>query len=146
MHNSVDIAQIFLDKAEKDNKGLTPMQLLKLTYIAHGWMLGIHGKPLINEPIEAWQYGPVIRNLYAKIKKHRSNFINEKISNNTPELSDDEQEIIDETFEKYGDYTGWELSNITHKQGTPWDKYKDTPVKTIPMDDIFKYYRDLNKA
>ena len=38
----------------------TVMHILKLTYLAHGWMLGFHKRPLIKEPIEALIYGPVI--------------------------------------------------------------------------------------
>ena len=47
----------------------TPMHVLKLTYLCHGWMLGIYDHALINEPVEAWQYGPVVPSLYHKYKK-----------------------------------------------------------------------------
>jgi uncharacterized phage-associated protein len=58
------IANYFIARAAADGKRLTPLQLIKLVYIAHGWYLGLTGEPLINEPPEAWQYGPVIPSLY----------------------------------------------------------------------------------
>ena len=36
------------------------MQVLKLVYYCHAWMLGLYGRPLIRQPIEAWRYGPVV--------------------------------------------------------------------------------------
>jgi len=52
------VADDILYLARQANNPLTPMQVLKLAYIAHGWQLGLHGRPLINEPVEAWKYGP----------------------------------------------------------------------------------------
>ena len=36
------------------------MHAIKLVYLCHGWMLGIYGRSLIGEPVEAWRYGPVV--------------------------------------------------------------------------------------
>ena len=62
MHSSIRIAVEFLELAKNQThyKEITTMQLLKLVYIAHGWMLGLYDKPLISDEVEAWQYGPVI--------------------------------------------------------------------------------------
>ena len=63
MHSSIRIAVEFLELAKNQThyKEITTMQLLKLVYIAHGWMLGLYDKPLISDEVEAWQYGPFIR-------------------------------------------------------------------------------------
>ena len=42
----------------------TPMHVLKLVYLCHGWCLGFTGEALINEPVEAWTYGPVVPTVY----------------------------------------------------------------------------------
>ena len=44
------------------------MHVLKLVYVCHGWMLGIHGAPLITEPVEAWTYSPVVPTVYHRYK------------------------------------------------------------------------------
>ncbi|MCL6584270.1 MAG: DUF4065 domain-containing protein [bacterium] len=62
------IANYFLDLAKSKGEKLTLMKLLKLIYFAHGWHLAITGKPLIDEQVEAWQYGPVIPSVYHEFK------------------------------------------------------------------------------
>ena len=72
MFSSISIANKLIEIAESDGKFLTPMKLLKLAYICHGWMLALHDRPLIFDEIHAWKYGPIIPKLYQKIQKHRN--------------------------------------------------------------------------
>ena len=67
------VANVLLSTARAQQKSLTPLQLMKLAYMSHGWMLAMTGKPLFNNRIEAWKYGPVIPDLYTQIKKYGSN-------------------------------------------------------------------------
>ena len=53
------VANEFIRLAKADCKSFTPSQLMKLAYIAHGWMLALYQRPLITDRIEAWKYGPV---------------------------------------------------------------------------------------
>jgi uncharacterized phage-associated protein len=39
-------------------------KLQKLVYYAQGWTLGLTGRPLFPEPLEAWKKGPVSRALF----------------------------------------------------------------------------------
>ena len=71
-HDPVAIANYFIGLYELDKKnsgeGLDLMQLLKLSYLAHGFKLGITGHPLSNENLEAWRYGPVFPSIYQAFK------------------------------------------------------------------------------
>lgn len=152
MHSAIDIGQAFLDIAKASangkDKSLTPLQLLKLVYIAHGWMLALNGKPLIKGDVEVWKYGPVIPDLYYKIKTYRRNPITKKISKDftIDKLTKDEKSVIEETFKVYGKYSAWELSNMTHKIGSPWDKCVDQKRHTIPEYMIQSYYEELSST
>jgi len=66
------IANEFIKVARERNKQLTPMELLKLVYFAHGWYLALSGVPLINEPVQAWRFGPVIPSIYHAFKRYGS--------------------------------------------------------------------------
>lgn len=96
------------------------MQVLKLVYLCHGWMLGLYNRPLIKEPVEAWQYGPVVRDLYKSVKKFRSSPVEGPLSRNKEDFDEQEKDIMDQVIEMYGDFSGLALSRLTHEPGTPW--------------------------
>ena len=58
------VANYFVVRAAENDKMLDIIQLVKLVYLAHGWCLGITGKPLLSSQVEAWRYGPVIPEVY----------------------------------------------------------------------------------
>lgn len=120
MADTLSVANRFLDLAEANNDTLTPMQLLKLVYIAHGWMLGLYGRPLIADEVQAWQYGPVIPKLYNRVRRFRSNPVEGPIPGADGELGADEDSIIGQVYRLYGGYSGPALSRLTHASGTPW--------------------------
>jgi uncharacterized phage-associated protein len=150
MHDANLIANEFLDLAAKNGDTLTPMQLLKLVYIAHGWMLGLYGVPLVADEIQAWKYGPVIPRLYECVKNFRSNPVKGPLSV-TPshdELIDLEKNLIDQVYEKYGHMNGIYLSNLTHKSGTPWAlTYKEGSQGIAISNDVIEaHYSQLTQA
>ena len=75
-HDALEVARYLLSRKNKDKDSVskymvfTPMKLIKMVYITHGWFMARYGadKPLIKEPIEAWKYGPVIQILHKKYK------------------------------------------------------------------------------
>lgn len=145
MHSSVTIANRFLEKAAANDRLLTPMQLLKLVYLAHGWMLGLHGRPLISDHVEAWQYGPVIPKLYNAIRHFKSDPVTGPLSGAGAELDDVEADIVDQTFDIYGGKTGPALSRLTHMPGGPWAAVYERGSfgMSIPNDIIEDHYRQL---
>lgn len=114
------VAEYILHLADLQKRPLTPMQILKLVYIAHGWLLGIHGRPLVNEPIEAWPYGPVIPSLYQHFKKFGSRFIDDFPADPPSGFDMQETETMRDVMRGYGDRSGISLSALTHEPGTPW--------------------------
>lgn len=121
MYDSRVIANWFIDRANERGETLTPMQLIKLVYIAHGWMLGLHHRSLIQDEVQAWQYGPVIPKLYNSVRKHRSQPVTEPIAVSTRELDPLARSIVDQVYDIYGHFSGAALSRMTHASGTPWD-------------------------
>lgn len=145
-HDSRAVAKHFLGLAKSKGKELTPMQLIKLVYIAHGWMLGLYENQLIRDDIEAWQYGPVIRKLYNSIRKYGARPVSElNYDGDSADLNKFEADVVRQVFEHYADYTGVQLSKMTHQAGTPWAKTWDSYGKNvvIPQDNIEEHFRSL---
>jgi len=96
------------------------MSLLKLVYIAHGWHLEITGEPLIENHIEAWQYGPVIPDVYRAFRTQGISVQN--IDPNHPsDVSDDAKILLNQIYDIYGDMSPFKLSALTHVLGGPWE-------------------------
>src|ERR1700694_542191 len=62
------IANVFLDYAQKTGRKISLLSLLKIIYFAQGWHLAKFGESLIEQPFEAWRYGPVIRSVWEAFK------------------------------------------------------------------------------
>jgi len=145
MYSSLYIANKFIDIAKEKGKYLTPMQLIKLVYIAHGWSMALNDKELLAEDVIAWKYGPVIPELYREVKSYRASNITNKIKvSDELEIKTEDIDLIKEVYEKYGKFDGLQLSAITHKKGSPWSKtWEKTPGEVIPDTDIGNYYKQL---
>ncbi|HTF66488.1 MAG TPA: type II toxin-antitoxin system antitoxin SocA domain-containing protein [Edaphobacter sp.] len=139
------VAEYFLFLADNERRPLSPMQILKLVYIAHGWMLGLHNRPLVNEPIEAWQYGPVIRSLYQRYKKYGSRPVDDGPAQRPSGFEDDERRTMEQVWSGYGQWSAVSLSALTHETGSPWDiTVKESGMgSVIPNDLIEDHYRRL---
>lgn len=142
-HDSKVIANRFLTLSEQRGAAITPMQLLKLVYIAHGWMLGLYGRPLIRDDVQAWQYGPVIPKLYNSIRQFRSQPVEGPLAAPEEDLDPHEINIVDQVYDIYGGLTGPQLSRLTHAENTPWQlTYRpDEFGLVISNDMIAEHYR-----
>lgn len=145
MRDSRQLANEFISRAVNKGNTLTPMQLLKLVYIAHGWMLGLYGVPLTRDAIQAWKFGPVIPHLYQAIKHCGSGPVIAAINSDNDALAPVEINILDQVYDKYAHLSGVALSDLTHKDGSPWARVFMPYVTgiSIPNDIIQEHYAAL---
>ena len=166
------VANHFLDLARSQNAKLDPMKLQKLIYFAHGWNLHFTGKPLINERIGAWDYGPVIPTIYHEFKKFGAGPIEKYATDlviadsemrfHAPKISDSAGEdqsfaegLMQKIWDVYGKYSGIQLSNMTHQLGTPWYRVREenegqnirnVPIPDSYMKEYFDQLAEINRA
>ncbi len=149
------IANELLDRSARDGKPMTPMQLLKLVYISHGWYLATTNQPLFDEVVQAWKYGPVVPSLFHEFKSYgggridrpastplppsdNSEFADLEFAIEVPFLADedsDAKQLLDWVWENYGHLDGWKLSEMTHKAGTPWSETVKNMKEVNPSTD-----------
>jgi len=124
----------------------TNLQIMKLTYIAHGYVLAIHDRPLIQDNVAAWERGPVIANVYHAFKRWGSRVIGRTTYTPKP-FGEEERQVIDAVFASYGRYCGYYLSQITHEDGdreTPWRQcYVQGKNAWIPDEVTKEYYEKV---
>lgn len=147
MHDARAVANYLLRCAE-GGKGLTPLQVQKLVYFCHAWMLGVYGEPLLTQPFQAWLYGPVVPVLYRSLKSFGSEPVDRLIGGfEVARLGEQERRIVDQVFERYGHLSGTELMKLTHIPGSPWYQVYFDPQRgrtaVIPDDLIRRYYGEL---
>ena len=147
---AVDVSNYILSLAAKDGKALTPLQIMKLVYIAHGWMLALYQRPLISNRIEAWKYGPVIPDLYHIMKQYGASSVTKPLmpsedSTGNRNLNAIEQDLVGQVYKLYGNLNGIQLSSLTHQAGTPWEFTWNTRQRNaaISNDLIADHYRRI---
>ena len=122
----------------------TPMHILKLVYIAHGWVLGFLNQPLVSQPVEAWKYGPVIPKVYHHYKVFRRHPIIMGTKSQESELDEKQIAILRAVEKSYRRFSGPQLSSMTHQKGSPWDitvRKQGLVNAVIPNDLIQQHYQ-----
>lgn len=160
---ALSIANYFIRLAKGEDKVIRPLKLMKLVYIAHGYMLALLDRPTDGaklEKVEAWQYGPVFPSVYYSFNKYGRRPITEeaKVINfdavdspgdifTIPIITEEiEQKICRLVWEKYGIYTDSTLVDTLHADGTPWRKVYVKGLNRVIPDYITKsYYRFVIK-
>jgi uncharacterized phage-associated protein len=134
------VANWLIEKANSTDSGdsLTNLKLQKLLYYLQGYYLAVFGKPLFEEEIEAWQYGPVVPNSYDTFSSYGKSAL-EVTSEGIATFSKEEEELLDEVFEVYNDYSAIGLMHKTHQEPT----WRETPIgkgNIIPKEKLSKYF------
>lgn len=136
-HSARAVANAFIDLGVENGNSLTPLQIMKLVYLAHGWMLALHDRELVEDQWEAWKYGPVVDDLYHAMKMYRADPVTHPIPLAPvaevqpdgrvllvePQLRSfdrDEWDIIQLVYDHFGHWPAARLVQITHQPGTPW--------------------------
>ncbi|MFT3686868.1 MAG: DUF4065 domain-containing protein [Phycisphaerales bacterium] len=144
------VARYFLwlaNESEEEPALITQMQLQKLVYLAQGWSLGVRGKPLFDERIEAWVHGPVTPSLRPSFASYNQAPIAVSEANPGDSLTPDERHHIHSVWDMYSMYSAAYLRDLTHRQ-SPWkNARKDVPTDArsnaeIPQADMAACFKD----
>jgi uncharacterized phage-associated protein len=165
-YSAAAVANEFLELAKRDGNDITPMQLQKLVYFAYGWYLAIYDRPLIDERVEAWQWGPVVPSLYSWFKHYGSQPIKEFVmmpdfrhvsglsfspprvrSENATEDAE-AMSVIRRVWEIYGKFSAYQLSSMTHEPNSPWSNTAGKEIRGTDIPDhlIREYFQRLAAA
>jgi uncharacterized phage-associated protein len=147
-YKAIDIAKYILFMAYENGDLVTNLKLQKLLYYAQAWYMVHHdGKKLFEDEIEAWRFGPVIRDIYDLYKEFSANPIVEQVDKKyAVYLKQEDREFMNEFLGEFMDYSASSLVNMIHHE-RPWqeafDKDDPMPSSVISADSMYHFYLDL---
>ena len=134
MYKALDLANYIVGKCIKDDAPITNLQLQRILYFIQKDFLK-RGSQAFSDYIEAWEFGPVVSNVYFCFCGFGAMFIS--ISKGAvPNLTSDKN-IIDNIIEAKRSLTPWEAAKETHKATGAWSKVYDNGKgshRIIPVD------------
>jgi uncharacterized phage-associated protein len=123
------------------------MQLQKLVFLAQGYTLALLDRPAYYHNTHAWQWGPVVPKLYKKLQQYGSGEVTTPLdipADDTGHLDSEVARILKGVWSAYNKFSGSQLSEITHRPGTPWSKtWATSKFGVIPNEEIKNYYSKL---
>lgn len=140
MYNVFDVAQYVLYRYMELNRSITNLKLQKLLYFIQRKSLQVNQRPMFNEIIEAWQFGPVVPAVYYKYVGAGASEIYE-FSLPDVKFEQEDIDIMEDIINKYIDSNPWVMVDETHNDGTAWDRAVKTGVykPVIDREDIRIY-------
>lgn len=160
MYKAVDIAHVFVKKGILEGIPVTQMQLQKMVYFANGIVLhSTKGeKTLIKESFQAWEFGPVVPDLYREFKQFGSRSVTPdndfldiigKGYNFDKSVSVEDANAlsaIETTWEAMKNIDGITLSQWSHRPGSAWaTSYKGVGNIPILNDRIVEEFDNMSQ-
>ena len=142
-HTAAQVAKWFLahNRIATDEEGaeyISNLKLQKLLYYAQGAFLAVTNEPLFDDNIVAWLHGPVVESVYHQYKANGAQGIPFDEDFDFSEFTPEENELLTEVYDVFGQYSALKLRNMTHEE-TPWKETKQNDI--IPLQIIKDYFK-----
>ena len=143
---ALDLAKYVILISYQTGYPVSNLQLQKILYFANLFYMARHkNKKLIDDDFEAWQFGPVIRDVYNRYFINGSNPIypNSDLKNNPTFENKIETEIDDVAIKNVilnlAQKSAWFLVELSHDTIGAWSKtYKTKGLFAIISDDLIR--------
>ena len=135
-----DVAQYILEK----NGAMTSMKLQKLVYYSQAWATVWDDDVLFDEEVQAWDNGPVVRELW---EANKGKFKISTVDNgDSTSINDVQCETIDRVLAFYGAKNAQWLSDLTHMED-PWkDAFEQGQNTEITPQAMSEYHSTIEPA
>jgi len=130
------IARYIIEHEFECNRSVSNLRLQKLLYFVQLYFLMCRNTPCFSGRMEAWDFGPVVPEVYHKYKRFGSMIIQEIDHFAKSEISDNDRILIDDMLDECANKATRDLVEITHQQ-SPWkNAYKNPITNEITLDSI----------
>ncbi len=142
-YDARSIANALLAESWSGQVELSHIQLQKLVFLCHAFYLIENSSPLITGHFEAWNFGPVNKEVYQAFKQFKDrpitelavkkNLINGDVVKIEPPIERRVLDTIRKVFNFYGDWPAAKLVSLTHAKNGPWHYVVSTAVNRANM-------------
>lgn len=156
MYNVIDVCRYIINYSNEHDYSISNLKLQKLLYFVQAVFLCKKGEKCFREPIEAWDFGPVVPEAYREFKNYgggeipqiKSYFVFDenvlwnirKEEYNDNIINREDKRYIDAVINKFSDYAASDLVELTHNQ-SPWiDAYRSGKNSEITPEAIEEFF------
>lgn len=159
-----DVARYIINYSNDQNYGVSNLKLQKLLYFVQAFFL-INTKekcPCFSNLIEAWDFGPVVPDVYHEYKQYGSTDIPKinsffifnsenpwsvsTVDYDNSIIDGSDKKLINEVVNHFANYSATDLVAITHQQA-PWkNAYKPYQNNIITNEAISEYFSDETQS
>lgn len=120
---------------------MSAMKLQKLVYYTHAWhLVATDGDRLLSDPIEAWEHGPVVRDLWYR-HRGKTTVTADDLDGDPDQVSPQVREVVAAVLASYGDCSAAQLRASTHREA-PWREAATSGQAVIGDDSMFIFYSE----
>lgn len=127
MYKALDVAHYIIERCYSNNNAVSNLKLQKILYFVQAEFLVSKNCPCFDDEIQAWDFGPVVPNVYFVYKVFGSAnipcFGNSGVSN---KLLTQDKKMMNEIIDECVKFSASALVEITHNQ-TPWIEAYNRP-------------------
>lgn len=142
MLDAIQLSWFILRRCANRGTPLSHLQLQKILYFLQALNLKNKNKSLFRNKIFAWQFGPVVRDVYYQFNIYSSVDIFPSDFDPNPDITL-EQFLLNE-IDKRATENPWDMVDETHQEGTPWAEVYQNGFGNgdeIPVELIREYVR-----
>jgi len=140
MYKAIDVAAWFINRAIDDSvlngEFMTPLKVQKLLYYSQGFHKVLTGEKLFKEKILAWQYGPVVQEVFNELRCYNSSGISDGLI--SVKIDDETEKVLNLVYNNFNQFSAGKLVSMTHNE-TPWvSTEQNSEIKVDIIEDYFK--------
>ena len=134
-----DVAAAIVER----HRPIDQLKLQKIIFYAAGEYAALTGAAMFPEPIEAWDWGPAIYDIWQEYRLYEADgAIVVPESGDSSKLDELAVGCVDSALEQYGERSGANLIDLTHQEQSWKDAYLPGQRRTqIPLESLVESFR-----
>lgn len=142
MYSAIDVSKYIILRCNKSGKTISNLKLQKILYFLQAEFLVSQNNPCFCETIEAWDFGPVIPDVYHTYKIYGSANIPMITDNEYCPFQKEDKILADAIIDQCAQYSASALVEITHRQ-SPWkEAYHNRGSSIISNEKIKAFFKE----